>query len=58
MKNTGVCPKCGIEEPINQPEPEAPDKKTLTRQWIGLLVGIPLFIMAIYVVIYMLYARG
>ena len=33
-------------------------QKTLTRQWIGLLVGIPLFIMAIYVVIYMLYARG
>ena len=55
---TDVCPKCGIEEPQDQPEPEVPDKKTLTRQWIGLLVGIPLFIMAIYVVIYMLYAHG
>ena len=52
------CKKCGIEEPKDQPEPEPADKKTLTRQWIGLLVGIPLFIMAIYVVIYMLYARG
>ena len=49
---TDVCPKCGIEEPENQPEPEAPDKKTLVHQWIGLLVGIPLFIMAIYVVIH------
>ncbi len=55
---TDVCPKCGIEEPKDQPEPEVPDKKTLTRQWIGLIVGIPLFIMAIYVVIYMLYAQG
>ena len=55
---TDVCPKCGIEEPEDLSEPEAPDKKTLVRQWIGLIVGIPLFIMAIYVVIYMLYARG
>ena len=55
---TDVCPKCGIEEPENQPEPEAPDKKTLVHQWIGLLVGIPPFIMAIYVVIHMLYSRG
>ena len=55
---TDVCPKCGIETPDNQPELEAPDKKTLVHQWIGLLVGIPVFIMAIYVVIYLLYARG
>jgi RNA polymerase subunit RPABC4/transcription elongation factor Spt4 len=55
---TDVCPKCGIQEPEDLPEPEAPDKRTLVRQWIGLLVGIPLFIMAIYVVIYLLHARG
>ena len=46
---TDVCPKCGIEEPKDQPEPEVPDKKTLTRQWIGLIVGIPLFIMCGFV---------
>lgn len=55
---TDVCPKCGIVTPEDQPEPETPDKKTLVRQWIGLLVGIPLFIMAIYVVIHILYSRG
>ena len=55
---TDVCPKCGIEEPENRSEPESADKKTLARQWIGLLMGIPLFIMAIYLVIYLLYARG
>jgi len=55
---TEVCPKCGIVEPENSPEPEIPDKKTLVRQWIGLLVGIPLFILAIYFVIYLLYNRG
>lgn len=55
---TDVCPKCGIQEPEDLPEPEAPDKRTLVRQWIGLLVGIPLFIMTIYVVIYLLHARG
>ena len=55
---TDVCPKCGIEEPENQPEPEPAGKGTLVRQCIGLLIGIPLFIMAIYVVIYLLYARG
>ena len=55
---TDVCPKCGVQEPEDLPEPEAPDKRTLVRQWIGLLVGIPLFIMAIYVVIYLLHARG
>ena len=55
-KNTPNLP----ENPENPgtPEPEAPDKKTLVHQWIGLLVGIPLFIMAIYVVIHMLYSRG
>ena len=58
LYTTDVCPKCGIEEPEELPEPEAPDKQTLVRQWIGLIVGIPLFIMAIYVVIYMLYSRG
>ena len=58
LYTTDVCPKCGIEEPEELPEPEAPDKKTLMRQWIGLIVGIPLFIMAIYVVIYLLYSRG
>ena len=55
---TDVCPKCGIQEPEQQQEPEAPDRRTLTRQWIGLLVGIPVFIMAIYAVIYILYSRG
>ena len=55
---TDVCPKCGIVEPEDLPEPEAPDKKTLVRQWTGLLIGVPLFILAIYFVIYMLYARG
>ena len=55
---TDVCPKCGIEEPKDQPEPEAPDKRTLTRQWIGLIIGIPLFIMVIYAVIYILDAQG
>ena len=55
---TDVCPKCGIEEPQDMPEPEAPDKQALVRRWIGLLVGIPLFIMAIYIVIYLLYNRG
>ena len=38
---TDACPKCGIEEPQDLPEPQAPDKKTLARQWIGLIVGIP-----------------
>jgi membrane protein YdbS with pleckstrin-like domain len=49
-------------EPMPAEEPEeteAPvaDQKTVARQWIGLLIGIPLFIMAIYLVIYLLYSR-
>jgi len=53
---TDVCPKCGIQEPEPE-EPPVADKRTVTRQWIGLLIGIPVFIMAIYVVIYLLYSH-
>jgi hypothetical protein len=53
---TDVCPKCGIQEPEETEAPVA-DQKTVTRQWIGLLIGIPLFIMAIYLVIYLLYSH-
>lgn len=55
---TDVCPKCGIVAPEEQPEPQVADRKTVMRQWIGLIVGIPLFIMAIYLVIYLLHSRG
>ena len=54
---TDVCPKCGIQPPEDQPETEPADRGTVVRQWIGLLVGVPLFILAIYLVIYLLHLR-
>ena len=56
LYSTDVCPKCGIVEPEPKPAPEA-DRAVVTRQWVALLVGVPLFIMAIYVVIHMIYGN-
>ncbi len=54
-----VCPKCGVEteDPNALPPKEAP-KSVRVRQWIGIVIGIPLMIGVLYVVIRFLYALG
>ena len=59
----GECPKCNEEALLkamgNQPgsdraadsAPAPADRKTVRRQWIAILVGIPLFILFLKVVI-------
>lgn len=52
---TEVCPKCGITIP------DAPEERELTeaeqhekkRNWVGILIGFPLFIAAIYFIIFL-----
>ena len=51
---TDVCPKCGIISSESQnAEQESADGKTVRRQWIALLVGIPLFILAILLIVFL-----
>ncbi len=47
-----ACPKCGVNEPENSPEP-APraDKKTVRRDWIIIIIGIPVLIAAVYLMV-------
>ena len=54
LYTTDVCPNCGIVAPEQQETGQAPaDQKTVRRQWIGLLIGIPAFILVIMAVIYL-----
>lgn len=51
---TDVCPKCGILPPEQQEAEQAPaDSRTVRRQWIALLIGIPAFIFAIMLIVYL-----
>ncbi len=51
---TDVCPKCGIVQPESQETEQAPaDSRTVRRQWIALLIGIPAFILAIILIVYL-----
>ena len=47
LYTTDVCPKCGIEEPDQNPIADESDPKTVKRQWIGLLIAIPAAILII-----------
>lgn len=57
LYTTEVCPKCGIEYP--PPQQDRPlteeEKKQRSRQWVGILIGVPLFILAIYAIIHLYY---
>ena len=53
-----ACPKCGIKAPEESSEPPKADKKAVRRDWIMLAVGIPLFIGAIYLIIYLIKILG
>lgn len=56
----GGCPKCNalkLEEEQNRAAqqadsaPEGSDKKTVVRQWIFILIGIPAFILALKLIV-------
>ena len=53
LYTTDVCPNCGIVTPEQETEQPPADHKTVRRQWIALLIGIPLFILAIMAIIYL-----
>lgn len=46
-----ACPKCGAAAPPKEEEAAPADKREVRRDWIMLIVGIPLFIGAIYLII-------
>lgn len=49
---TDVCPKCGILYPEEGNEASAPaDVKKVRRQWIAIVIGVPLFISFIIFVV-------
>ena len=51
-----ACPRCGtMPEPSAEQGPLAadPPKSTIRRQWIAILIGIPAFILALYLIGYL-----
>lgn len=55
LYTTDVCPKCGVTVPEDLPALEKPERKTVRRQWIALLIAIPASILLIMGVIYLFY---
>lgn len=54
LYTTDVCPKCGVVPPEPQETEQIPaEGKTVKRQWISLLIGIPAFILAIWLIVYL-----
>ena len=52
LYSTDVCPKCGIFYPDEgETEPSPADAKKVKRHWIGILIGVPLFISFIILVV-------
>ena len=53
LYTTDVCPKCGVTVP-EATDPQGPaDPKTVRRQWIALVIAIPLAILLIMSVLYL-----
>ena len=54
LYTTDVCPKCGVIAPDPSAEEQRPrDPAEVRRNWIALLIGIPAFIGAIMLIVYL-----
>lgn len=56
-EEAAACPKCGVREPEEAPGADKPEKAAL-RDWIWLVIGIPLFIWLIYLLVYIIKLLG
>lgn len=54
------CPKCASKNiPVNEAQmDEAAAQKARKRSWLQILIGVPLFIGAIYLIIYLMQSIG
>lgn len=57
LYSTEVCPKCGITVPEETDQKQAEElteeeKRQRKKNWIQLLIGIPAFIAAVYLIIW------
>lgn len=46
-----VCPKCGAVPEPQEAEPAPADRREVRRDWIWLVVGIPVFIAFVYLLV-------
>ena len=54
LYSTDVCPKCGIIAPDPAETEQRPrEKAEVRRNWISILIGVPLFIAAIMLIVYL-----
>ena len=55
LYNTEVCPKCGIAvpDPPEERELTEEEQQEKKRNWLGIVIGFPLFIAAIYFIIFL-----
>lgn len=51
LYSTSVCPKCGILEPETEESNVPADPSVVRKQWIGILIGIPMLIGLIVLVV-------
>lgn len=50
-----ACPKCGAVLQSNaEAEPPPAEKKTVRRDWLWLVIGIPLLIAVMYLAVYLI----
>ena len=53
-----ACPICGIAAPEREEEAPPADKARVRRDWIMIIVGVPLLIGAVYLIISLIKALG
>ena len=53
-----ACPKCGAFEPEKQSGGEKPEKGRVVRDWLWIVIGVPVLIGVVYALITLLNSIG
>ena len=54
-----ACPKCGITEPkADPPTGQKPESRAVRRDWLWILIGVPVLIGVVYLLILLLKSLG
>ncbi len=53
-----ACPKCGAAEAPVQPSGEKPEKGRVVRDWLWIVIGVPVLIGVVYALIKLLNSIG
>lgn len=56
--SAAACPKCGIEQPEEAPQAQPADRSEVRRDWLWLLIGVPVLIGVVYCAVLILKQLG